>query len=133
MLKNEYSQMEVMYGLINMQAELGMVPNVLLDVQGVDPPTKIHIVADAPGNPINFEVTECEVHDSQIADNLILKVGASGSFIADKYDAESIKEKLRIAGIIPLIPRRCTSQKTNVEFDSHLYRLRHLVENCWLD
>jgi transposase len=72
------------------------------------------------------------VHDSQAADDLIIKVGKAESFIADKgYDAESIREKLRKAGIIPIIRRKRNSKKTNLEFDSHLYKLRHLVENLF--
>jgi len=31
----------------------------------------------------------------------------------------------------PVIPRKSNSKKPNPEFDSHLYRLRHLVENLF--
>lgn len=94
--------------------------------------TKIHIAADAHGNPIDFEVTGGEVHDSKIANTLIKKVNGAESFIADKgYDAEFIRDYAKKAGIVPVIPRRCNSKKSNPEFDSYLYKLRHLVENLF--
>lgn len=72
------------------------------------------------------------MHDSQVADELIHKIDQVEFFIADKgYDSESIRENLRKAGIIPVIPRRCNSQKSNVEFNSHLYKARHLVKNLF--
>lgn len=34
-------------------------------------------------------------------------------------------------GMKPIIPRWCNSHKTNPEFDKHLYKIRHLVENLF--
>ena len=94
--------------------------------------TKLHMVADAHGNPIDFEITGGEVHDAQVAEKLIEKVGSAEHFIADKgYDSEAIREKAREAGMNPVIPRRSNSQKPNPEFDSHWYKQRHLVENLF--
>ena len=95
--------------------------------------TKIHIAADANGNPIDFEITGGEVHDSQVAGKLIESCGDEGAaFVGDKgYDAEAIREKIREKNMIPVIPRRSNSLRPNPEFDSHLYRLRHLVENLF--
>jgi len=33
--------------------------------------------------------------------------------------------------MILIIPRKSNSRKPNIEFDHHLYRLRHLVENMF--
>jgi transposase len=95
--------------------------------------TKIHIAADANGNPIDFEITGGEVHDSQVADQLIDKCGQAGtSFVGDKgYDSEKIRQKIREKSMTPVIPRRTNSKKPNPEFDSYLYKLRHLVENLF--
>jgi transposase len=94
--------------------------------------TKIHIAADADGNPIDFEITGGEVHDAKIADAIIEKVGNADYFIADKgYDADSIRHQAEKAGMVPIIPRRSNSKQTNPQFDSHLYKLRHLVENLF--
>jgi len=52
--------------------------------------------------------------------------------IADKgYDPEAIHEQIRQAGAVPVIPRKSNSKQPNPEFDSHLYKLRHLVENLF--
>jgi transposase len=94
--------------------------------------TKIHIAADAHGNPIDFEVTGGEVHDAKVADKIIEKIGAAGHFIADKgYDSDTIRDQARKAGMNPVIPRKSNSKKPNLEFDSYLYKLRHLVENLF--
>lgn len=34
-------------------------------------------------------------------------------------------------GIKPIIPRRSNSRKNNTEFDKHLYKIRHVVENLF--
>ena len=94
--------------------------------------TKIHICADAHGNPIDFKITGGEVHDSKVAEQLIEVVEEAEYFIADKgYDSDAIRDKAKEAGMKPVIPRRSNSEKPNPEFDSHIYRLRHLVENLF--
>ena len=94
--------------------------------------TKIHIAADAHGNPIDFEITGVEIHDSKIAEKIIEKVGNAEHLIADKgYDSEEIRELSRRAGMTPVIPRKSNSNKPNPEFDSHPYKMRHLVENLF--
>jgi len=94
--------------------------------------TKIHMAADAHGNPIDFEITGGEVHDATAADKIIEKIGTAEHLIADKgYDSEAIRETARQAGMNPVIPRRSNSEKPNPEFDAYLYKLRHLVENLF--
>lgn len=94
--------------------------------------TKLHIAADAHGNPIDFEVTGGEVHDAKVANRLIAKIGEAEHFIADKgYDSEAIRQQARVIGMNPVIPRKSNSKKPNPEFDPHLYKLRHLVENLF--
>ena len=34
-------------------------------------------------------------------------------------------------GMIPVIPKRANTKKSNPEFDSYLYKLRHLVEKMF--
>ena len=94
--------------------------------------TKIHLAADAHGNPIDFEITGGEVHDVKVADRLIEKIGKADHFIADKgYDSQEIRELAKQAGMNPIIPRKANSKKPNAEFDPSLYKLRHLVENLF--
>lgn len=59
-------------------------------------------------------------------------MGQSTHFIADKgYDSELIREQARQAGMNPVIPRKSNSKKANPEFDSYLYKIRHLLENLF--
>lgn len=88
------------------------------------------MVCAAHGNLIDFEITGGETYDSQAAPKIIRKVDKAENFIADKgYDSESIREEARGQGMNPVIPRRANSKKPNPEFDSFLYKMRHLVEN----
>lgn len=94
--------------------------------------SKIHVVADAHGNPVAFEITGGEVHDAAIALKLLEKVPEAEVFVGDKgYDSEVIRQAAREQGTLPVIPRRSNSKKPNSEFDGHLYKLRHLVENLF--
>jgi transposase len=97
------------------------------------PTTKIHMAADAHGNPIDFEVTGGEVHDAKAADKIIAKMSKNAeNFIADKgYDSDAIRDQARAKGAQPIIPRRSNSDKPNQEFDPDLYKYRHLVENLF--
>ena len=94
--------------------------------------TKIHLSCDADGYPLDFKITGGEVHDSQVADELIEMIGQADYFIADKgYDSEGIRDKARSNGMIPIIPKRANAKKPNPDFDRYLYKLRHLVENMF--
>jgi transposase len=94
--------------------------------------TKIHMCADAHGNPINFEITGGQIHDSQVAPQLIELVEEAEHFIADKaYDSDLIRDKAIKSGMKPIIPRRNNSSKPNRLFDRYLYKMRHLVENLF--
>ena len=58
--------------------------------------SKIHLCADAHGNPVDFEITGGEVHDSQVAPALIERIEEAEYWIADKgYDSEEIRECAR--------------------------------------
>ena len=93
--------------------------------------TKIHLATDANGLPIDFKITGGEVHDSQVAEQLI-DVVAADYLIADKgYDAERIRLCAKNKNMIPIIPMRSNSKRSNKEFDQYLYQLRHLVENAF--
>ena len=89
--------------------------------------TKIHLATDANGLPIDFKITGGDVHDSQVAKQLIDIVGEATYLIADKgYDAEHIRIYAQNKDMIPIIPLR-----SNKVFDKYLYKLRHLVENVF--
>ncbi|MCK7609219.1 IS5 family transposase [Acinetobacter portensis] len=94
--------------------------------------TKIHLATDANGLPIDFKITGGGVHDSQVAKQLIDTVGEATYLIADKGDdAEHIRIYAQNKDMIPIIPLRSNSKRSNKVFDKYLYKLRHLVENVF--
>ena len=91
--------------------------------------TKIHATVDALGNPTGFALTGGQASDLAGADELLPGVVAS-TVIADKsYDAEArVLAPLRQAGKEAVIPPKRNRQDQR-EYDRHLYRARHLIEN----
>lgn len=84
--------------------------------------TKIYLATDANGLPIDFKITGGEVHDSQVAKQLIDAVEEADYLIADKgYDAKQIRIFARNKNMIPIIPMRSNSKRPNKEFDKYLY------------
>ena len=73
-----------------------------------------------------------EVHDAKAAPQIISKLKGAENFVADKgYDSEKLREQARQEGMNPVIPRKSNSKRPNPEFDSFLYKMRHLVENLF--
>ena len=94
--------------------------------------TKIHMVVDSYGLPLHFVVTEGQIHDSKEAESLFDACLKPKYWIADRgYDKEELREHIRNAGAIPIIPRKKNSKEGNEDIDWYLYKLRHLVENVF--
>ena len=91
--------------------------------------TKIHTIVDALGNPIGFHLTGGEAHDLVGADHLLPQMQAD-TLLADKaFDAdERVIQPLTAAGKTAVIPSRA-NRKSPRDYDRHLYRERHLIEN----
>ena len=91
--------------------------------------TKIHATCDALGNPTGFFLTAGQAHDLQGADVLIADIEAE-ALLADKaYDAdERVRDVLRARDIEPVIPSK-SSRNEPIDYDKHLYKARHLIEN----
>jgi len=81
--------------------------------------------------PVRILATEATRADCSHAGELIEGL-AAGHLIADKgYDSDAIVEQARRQGMQPVIsPRK--NRKVQREYDKHLYRQRHLVENAFL-
>ncbi len=92
--------------------------------------TKVHALVDACGNPIEFVLSGGEVHDSQKAPELI-EISEAEVLAADKaYHVKKIRDQAEAKNIQVVIPVKKNSvDKSNPGFDSHIYKLRHLVEN----
>jgi len=94
--------------------------------------SKIHMVTDSSGNPIDFEITEGQVHDIQMATELVERTPRSDYTVADKgYDGEYLRWVIRECESIPVIPKKINSRSENKKYDRDIYRHRHLVENLF--
>jgi transposase len=91
--------------------------------------TKIHTLVDALGYPIGLHLTGGEAHDLVGADHLLPEMEAD-TLIADKaFDADKrVIEPLNEAGKTTVIPPK-SNRKQPRNFDRHLYKARHLIEN----
>lgn len=96
------------------------------------PTTKIHLVVDALGNPVVFDLSGGEVHDVKKAPDLLEKLPKLGNFtLADKgYDSDPLREQIQQRNSIPVIPGR-SLRKQKIEYDRDIYQARHLVENAF--
>jgi len=89
--------------------------------------SKIHAKVDALGMPLEFVLTAGQVHDSQIAHELVAN-SESDYLLADRgYDSDAFRESLRLRGITPVIPGK-KNRIIPVEYDKHIYKERNLVE-----
>lgn len=93
--------------------------------------TKVHMLADAHGNPQEFILTEGQVHDMREASTLA-KLTEADFLLGDKgYDSDPLREELMEKNVIPIIPSRSNSTRPNPSFDKELYKARHTVENLF--
>ena len=93
--------------------------------------TKIHLAVDAHGMPVRILVTEGTRADCKEAIHLIEGISAE-ALLADRgYDTNEIIAYAQDAGMDIVIPSK-KNRKHLREYDTYLYRLRHLVENAFL-
>jgi len=82
--------------------------------------------------PVRVLITAGPVADCAQANGLIEGLSAE-HLIADKgYDSDAIVEQAKRQGMQAQIPPR-SNRKLQREYDKHLYKLRHLVENAFRD
>ncbi|WP_288382000.1 IS5-like element ISAbe13 family transposase [uncultured Acinetobacter sp.] len=96
--------------------------------------SKIHLVVDSNGNPIDFIITDGTTHDVKVAPDLISKLDLNEAEIvcADKgYDSEPLRQQIRATGTKANIPKKSNSQSNNDHMDWYLHKIRHLVENMF--
>ena len=89
--------------------------------------TKVHLVVDALGLPVEFDVTVGQRHDSQPAPALIEKVRPK-QLLGDKaYDSNEIRAQLEKQSARAVIPSK-KNRKQPAEFDSEKYKARSEIE-----
>ncbi|WP_317705330.1 IS5 family transposase [Methylomarinovum caldicuralii] len=93
--------------------------------------TKIHLAVTALCLPVRMVVTAGPTADCSQAATLIEGIDAQ-YLLADKgYDSDALIAQAKEQGMEPVIPSR-RNRRHRREYDKHLYRLRHLVENAFL-
>jgi transposase len=92
--------------------------------------TKIHVMVDALGNPLDFVLTGGQAADVTQAYTLIKGVSATYALMDKAYDADKLIEQLKQQGIIPVIPPK-SNRKELREYDKHIYKERSLIE-CFI-
>jgi|SaaInl8_200m_RNA_FD_contig_71_803291_length_920_multi_2_in_0_out_0_2 transposase len=92
--------------------------------------TKIHVMVDALGNPMDFILTGGQAADVTQAYTLIEGVKANYALMDKAYDADKLIEQLKQQGIIPVIPPK-SNRKEQRDYDKHIYKERSLVE-CFI-
>ena len=89
--------------------------------------TKIHVLVDALGNPVELILTPGQAHDLACAE-LLIENAEPDALLADKaYDADPFVGTLTQRGIIPVIPPKA-NRKIQRACDFALYCERNLVE-----
>lgn len=92
--------------------------------------TKIHLLCNEYGMPIDFLITGGEVHDVKMAPKLILKNRMTG-LIADKaYGSKKLRELLAQRKIKACIPVK-SNAKVKINHDAAKYKIRHRIENMF--
>jgi putative transposase len=89
--------------------------------------TKIHILVDALGNPVEFILTGGQEADVTQAEPL-MRGHEANAVIADKaYDSNAIVDAAKRQGAEAVIPSK-KNRKVPREYDKHLYKERKKVE-----
>jgi transposase len=86
---------------------------------------------DANGMPVRILVTAGTVHDCTQACTLIEGIFAEWLLADRGYDSNTIIEKAISQNMQVVIPSR-KNRKIPRDYDTYLYRLRHLIENAFL-
>lgn len=87
----------------------------------------MHLVVDALGLPLAFEITEGQRHDSKPAKMLVERV-MSRCLLADKaYDSDEMRSALREQNCAAVIPSN-RSRAQRISYDKELYKARSEIE-----
>ena len=95
--------------------------------------TKIHTIVDNIGNPIYFQLSSGNIHDSKVAVEILSNINISNSTIlADKaYGTNEILDYIQQQGSNYVIPPKINSRNP-WKCDYVLYKERYLVECFFL-
>ena len=90
--------------------------------------SKIHVVVDANGLPVQLGLTSGQVHDNRLCSVLLRQLPRRARLLADRgYDADWIRAFVTERGAWANIPPK-RNRKDPICFSPYLYRDRNLVE-----
>ena len=94
--------------------------------------TKIHMLANIEGKPLDFALTGGQVSDSKEGSLLIeANLYRMKALLADKgYDTNQIREMLANKKVTPCIPPK-SNRKIQYHYDKNLYKKRGIIENMF--
>lgn len=93
--------------------------------------SKLHVLADALGRPIQMFLSAGQTSDYIGARALLSSIPQAGVLLADRgYDADWFRNALTERDIQPCIPSR-KGRKPTIDHDKELYRQRHRIENTF--
>jgi transposase len=94
------------------------------------PSTKVHLIVDSVGRPIDFELSEGQRHESIAAIPLVYRVRPR-CLIADRaFDTDPFRELLFERNCMPVIPPH-PNRNRPWPFDKELYKERNVVERAF--
>ncbi len=91
--------------------------------------SKIHTVTDGEGNAMHFIITDGNVHDCKIAQDLLEPViHENSSVLGDRaFDTDAIIEYIASKIAAAVIPPK-KNRKTQRDYDKQLYKNRNQIE-----
>lgn len=92
--------------------------------------TKIHLICDSHGNPLDFLGTPGQAHESGSAETLLW--GWKAAFVlGDRaYDGNPLRKVIEAVGAEAVIPLHPCRNEPAV-YDAFLYKARHAIENAF--
>ena len=89
--------------------------------------TKVHLIVDAFGLPLSFEITEGQQHDHQRARDLVVRAKSS-CLLGDKaYDSNAFRAALAAQNCDAVIPSN-GSRAQKLPYDKERYKARSEIE-----
>jgi transposase len=90
--------------------------------------TKIHVLVDANGLPIELKLTEGQAHDGRAATDMLISLGQGDILLADAaYDSDALRHDVAARGAWACV-KPMPNRRNVPAFSSFLYRYRNLVE-----
>jgi transposase len=131
--KNEYLMMDSTIVRAHQQAATGRKkggPDQALGRSRGGLTTKIHLLCNELGEPVDFLLTAGQVADCTQAIPL-LGERQPRAVLADKgYDADAIVQHIEAAGAAPIIPPKA-NRKIQRPYNKTLYKQRNRIERCF--